>query len=110
MKRKIEDALFSIGVPASYKGFRYIVDAVLILNMFPEYKMTDIYSKIGKIRNVTASSVERDIRHAFFVCRKGCNQKEINHYIGSDHTTNKDSIYHLYMIIKREVEDENGNY
>ena len=109
MKRKIEDALFAMGVPAADKGFDYIVDAVLILNESPKTSAMDLYSKISEKNNVTKGSVERSIRHAFFVCRKGRRQKEVSHYIGVECTSNKDSIYHLYRMVKREVEDENSN-
>lgn len=39
MKRKVEDALFAMGVPAADKGFDYIVDAVLMLDKFPKNTM-----------------------------------------------------------------------
>ena len=109
MKRKVEDALFAMGVPAADKGFDYIVDAVLILDKFPKISAMDLYSQISEKHNATKGSVERGIRHAFFVCRRGRKQKEVNHYIGVECTSNKDSIYHLYRMVKREVEDEISN-
>ena len=107
MKRKIEDALIAMGIPASLSGFDFIKEAVLILDKEGiNVKWTEVYAQIGEKYSKSAAQVERAIRHAFEVAR-GCggDYDIVNHYIGFAATNNASSISLLYRTIKREMGD-----
>ena len=106
MKREfVEHALILMGMPVKLKGFRYITDAVMLLDT-PEWqnpKWTALYYKIGILNHDTASRVERAIRNAFMTTRnRVANYDMINHYIGFTNCENSNSITFLYKNIKQE--------
>ena len=106
-RREIENVLLKIGVPTGIKGFRYITDAVLILNENPDISITkELYPTIANKNNTTGSRVERAIRHAFEIARsaKG-DYHEAAHYIGFIHCTNASSLKMLHMRIEQECEN-----
>lgn len=111
-KEKIEDTLLKIGIPASVQGFRYITQAVLMMDT-EEYrnpKFTHLYCEIANINKVTASRVERAIRHAFEIARDVRGDYEMaDRYIGFANTSNSASLAQLYLILKREDENEESN-
>lgn len=107
-RQKIEDVLIEIGVPVSVKGFRYIVDAILIWDSKKNVEMTkELYPQIARKNDDTPSKVERAIRHAFEVARKrGKNKEAIKHYIGLDNSSNSESLAMLHLRIKNMEETE----
>ena len=107
MQKRIEDALISMGVPASLSGFDFIKEAVLIIDRNgTNIKWTEVYEQIGEKYGKTSSQVERAIRHAFATVRSGKGDYEVvNHYIGFSATNNASSISLLYRTIKREMEE-----
>lgn len=108
MKRKVEDALIAMGIPASLSGFDFIKEAVLMLDKEGiNVKWTEVYAQIGEKYSKSAAQVERAIRHAFEVAR-GCrgDYDIVNHYIGFVATNNASSISLLYRTIRREIGDE----
>lgn len=68
MRNKAINALLELGIPANTKGFLYITDAMETIdkNKGLQYKTYQLYEEIAKrYEGVTASKVERAIRHAF---------------------------------------------
>ena len=68
MRNKAINALLELGIPANTKGFLYITDAMEAIdeNKGLQYKTYQLYEEIAKkYEGVTASKVERAIRHAF---------------------------------------------
>ena len=66
MRRKTEQLLLGIGVPADNRGFHFICDAMDMYESNESYiygKHTDLYRAIAKKNNTSWSSVERCIRH-----------------------------------------------
>lgn len=106
MKREtVEHILIGMGMPVKLKGFKYITDAVMLLDT-PEWKnpkWTALYYKIGAMNNDTESRVERAIRNAFLTTRNRVADYEmIEHYIGFTNCENSNSITFLYKNIKME--------
>lgn len=102
----VEDVLMKIGIPARVKGFKYIVDAVMLLDeeewKYPKY--TALYYSIAKMNNSTASRTERAIRHAFGIARSSRGDYDMaEHYIGFINCENSNSIASLYRMIKKEI-------
>lgn len=106
MKREtVERVLIEIGMPIKLKGFRYITDAVLLLDTeeWKQPKWTALYYKIGVMNQDSASKVERAIRNAFATTRNHVTDYErIEHYIGFTNCENSNSIVYLYKNIKQD--------
>lgn len=99
-RAKIEDVLLRMGIPAGIKGFAYIVDAVEYIDEHgTDISVTrELYPAIAKIRNTTASRVERAIRHAFWIARNKGEKEEAERYIGFKNCENSNSIAMLWRI------------
>ena len=113
-KEKIEDALLKMGIPANIKGFAYITQAILLLDKeewrYP--KFTEIYKEIAKISKISSTNVERAIRIALeHASRAKSNDgyQVAHRYIGMINTTNSASLSQLYLMLKREEENEKNN-
>lgn len=107
-KARIENILLEIGIPAGAKGFKYITDAVMIMDERPIDGITkDLYPSIAERNSTTPSRVERSIRHAFETARspKG-NHDAVEHYIGFVNCENNNSLKMLHIKIKQESESE----
>ena len=63
-RNTIREFILKIGITPELRGYEYIIDAVEKLIAAPNTKFIKLYSDIAKSHNVTASSVERAIRHA----------------------------------------------
>ena len=104
-QRKIEETLIRIGVPVGIQGFRYITDAIKLLDK-PEWKnikMIALYEKVANMNNATAGSVERAIRHALTVTRNHVGETEdVLHYIGGKGSKSSDSLKMLHTRLKNE--------
>lgn len=67
----IERLIRSLGIGATYRGYRYLCYAVSLCLQDEEYLLSIsklLYPKIAKEFNTTLSSVERDIRTVIQVC------------------------------------------
>ncbi len=109
MKREnVESVLIAMGMPIKLKGFKYITDAVMLLDT-PEWenpKWTALYYKIGTMNDDTGSRVERAIRNAFMTTRtKVADYEMIEHYIGFVNCENSNSITFLHKNIKNDFPD-----
>lgn len=106
-RKYVEDVLLKLGIPANIKGFKYITDAVMLLDEkeWRNPKYTALYYTIGKLNGSTATRTERAIRHAFSVARSCKGDYElVEHYIGFINCENSSSIASLYRTIKYESE------
>ncbi len=104
-KEFVEHVLIAMGMPVKLKGFKYIVEAVLLLDTpeWQEPKWTALYYKIARLYGDTESRVERAIRNAFTTTRtRVTNYELIDHYIGFTNCQNSNSITFLYRNIKKE--------
>lgn len=107
-RARIENALLEMGIPAGVYGFKYIIEAVLLIDT-EQYRNTKIvsvlYPTIAKKCNSTSSRVERAIRHAFEIARSSKdNYDAVEHYIGFMNCQNSNSLKMLHMRIKQECE------
>lgn len=113
MKREtVENVLIEIGMPVKLKGFRYITDAVMLLDTeeWKQPKWTALYYKIGVMNQDSASRVERAIRNAFATTRNHVTDYAlIEQYIGFTNCENSNSIVYLYKNIKRNYPDIEDN-
>lgn len=111
-KERIEDTLLSMGISAGTKGFKYITEAIMLLDT-EEWrcpKWTALYDQIGKKFGAMQRLVERAIRHALEVARGAKGKYEtVEHYIGFTYTSNSASLSQLYLMLKREEENEESN-
>lgn len=107
-RNNVEDVLFDMGVPASYKGFDYIMDAMEVIEKEGcSVSATKVlYPAIAKMHKTTANSAERAIRYALEYARNNGKQEVFEKYIGSANHTNTSALASLYRHIKRE--EENG--
>lgn len=106
-RNTVENVLFKIGVPVNTNGFKFITDAVMIIDERPIKGITkDLYPEIAKKNRTIPSRVERTIRHAFATARspKG-NYDAVEHYIGFINCENGNSLKMLHMRIKQECEN-----
>lgn len=106
LKRKmVEETLLKIGVPAGIHGFRYITDAIMLLDK-PEWKGAKIialYEKVGELNGTEGRRVERCIRHAFKTTRAHAGETEdVLRYIGGKGNKSSDSLKMLYTRLKNE--------
>lgn len=108
-RNKVEDVLFSMGIMAHIKGFKYIVDALEVIDKEGcGISMTKIlYPEVAKMNHTTGSRVERAIRHAISIGNSEVGDYEVfEKYIGHINTTNGAALTSLYKHIKREEEEE----
>lgn len=108
-RNKVEDALFSIGIMAHIKGFKYIVDALEVIDAKGcGISMTKVlYPEVARMNHTTPSRVERAIRHTFEIANSDRGDYEVfEKYIGHMNTTNGAALTSLYKHIKREEEEE----
>ncbi|OYP32225.1 hypothetical protein CG709_06595, partial [Lachnotalea glycerini] len=80
---KTKQILLKIGFNPATKGFRYICDAIALLDEADgNGKTIGLYNAIAKKNNDTYSRVERAIKHAFdSVIEKGSNLNMVNKYL-----------------------------
>lgn len=106
----IENVLCEIGIPPSIKGFKYIIDAIALLeaNNGQELSWTkEIYPEVGKMNKITGGRAERAIRHALRIARiPGGNHDAVEHYIGFANCENSSSLKLMYLRIKQKCNSD----
>lgn len=104
MKNKAINTLIEMGMPADIKGFRYIVDAMMLFedDAIRLGKTTFLYHEIGRRNNDTASCVERAIRHAFGIVLTKGNLKTVEKYLTLQNTNNGNLLHVLYLRLTLE--------
>lgn len=102
-RNNVEDVLFAMGIPASHRGFDYIVDAMEVIEKegCTVSATKALYPAIAKRNKTTESAVEAAIRHDLEYVRKNGNQEVFEKYIGSTNRTNTPALASLYRRIKR---------
>jgi len=67
MKNKISLALVDMGLPKNVKGFKYILDAIVVIDSNEDYiyNICKLYNKVASEDNSTTKRVERNIKSAF---------------------------------------------
>lgn len=108
-RNKVEDVLFAIGIPANVKGFKYIVDAIEVIERYGcTVSITGVlYPEVADMNHTTPSRAERAIRHAFEIANSERGDYEVfEKYIGHINTNNGAALTSLYKRIKREEEEE----
>ena len=105
----IENTLIEIGMPTNIKGFKYIVDTVMLLSK-PEWKdpkWTALYYCVSQLNNCTACSVEKSIRTALRITRDNCiDYNLIEHYIGFANCENSNSLTLLYTRLNQSKQKD----
>lgn len=95
-RETVEKILMELGIPVKVKGFRYIPDAVLLLDDgWDKAAMEKVYMKIAMVHGDKFQNVERAIRHALTMARKSGRDNLVRQYLG-EHPQNKASLYFLY--------------
>ena len=104
MKNKAINALIEIGIPSNIKGFRYIVDAMVLFEDegIRFGKTTFLYKKIAEMNETTPSRVERAIRHAFAIVLTKGNLETVEKYLTMQNTTNGNLLHVLYLRLSQE--------
>ncbi len=104
MKNKVINALLEMGMHADIKGFRYIVDAMLLFeeDKWRNGKITVLYYEIGRRNNATASQVERSIRHAFSTVFAEGKLEAVEKYLTMQHPTNGNLLHTLFLRLTQE--------
>lgn len=107
-RNKVEDVLFDMGVPASHRGFDYIIDAMEVIEKegCTVSATKALHPAIAKMNKTAGNRVERDIRYSLEYVYENGNQEVLEKYIGSANRTNTPALVSLYRHLKRE--EENG--
>ncbi len=106
MRKKIENALFELGITPNIKGFDYICRAVeIISNSKEKIKIVDgLYADIAKEYETTGSRVERTIRTAF--SKMDIESGAFIKYLNTDKLTNSALLYTLAYRLREDNTDE----
>ena len=99
----VEKKLLEIGMPASCKGFGYIVDAVMVLHN-PEWKcdkMMAIYQTMASKNKTSSANVEHCMRTAFATSRNEGGEN-IEKYFGKYHMGNKNTLFTFFRMLSIE--------
>ena len=62
-KIDVENVLDEIGIQLNVRGYKYLIDAVLLLDSDEEIQTTILYRTVARKNNVTHITVERAITH-----------------------------------------------
>jgi hypothetical protein len=94
MEKKIIEALKELGVPMGNLGFKYIREAVLIVNDDESWldgitKPGGLYYTVANKFGTAPSRVERAIRHAIEQCFLHLNMETLHKYFGNAADLNK---------------------
>jgi len=85
IEQKVTDIIRKIGIPAHFKGYYYVREAILLVienDDFLRGVTTKLYPLIAENHNTSASRVGRGIWHCIDVARRRGNTTFINHLFG----------------------------
>ena len=78
-KERVKKVLNQLGLKINVRGYRYLVDAVLLKNRYPGISTMEIYETVAEQNNTSTRAVERAIRHAICNLHDKCRKYfEIN--------------------------------
>ena len=109
-----EDLLTELGIPQKLTGFRYIVEAAMVLlerkRPISKGLITEVlYPQVAERCGTTASKVERSIRHAVEVGFDRCEPEVIRQYFGNavspdnGKPTNGEFVVRVAGILQRRI-------
>lgn len=104
MKKRIRQILFDLGIPASLRGFDYLVDGIEYAHEAKRPKMGMIYLYVANKYGTKDIRVERAIRHA--ITRIDRASEAFKKYVGMNVHRNSEIIYNIAYRISEEMEDE----
>ena len=96
-KSDIKKVLNELGIKINLKGYSYLIEAVLIMNKYPNISIMNLYEKVAKKENTTISKVERAMRHAMVG-----NQDRAQNFFGFHYRLNN-------SILIKAIEDKVNN-
>lgn len=102
-KEYVEKRLLEIGIPASYKGFDYITDAIMLL-LNPKWdcnKITAIYHALASKNNTSPQNIEHCMRTTFKTARNEGNEIT-EKYLGKHLSNNKNTLFTLFRYLSLE--------
>lgn len=105
MKNKAMNALLEMGMPANIKGFRYIAEAMELMETEnPRYWgwMTALYRKLSEMNDDTPPRVERAIRHAFSIVLTKGYLEVVEKYLTMQNTTNGNLLTVFFLRLSQE--------
>lgn len=109
MREKVKNALMELGANPANKGFRYTVEAVVLINEDSSWldKITGLYTKVASIgdASATGSRVERAIRHMIEGISANSSLGVFQKYFPSNHNgkiTNSMFLASLYYNLRQE--------
>lgn len=102
--RKIENALISMGIEPSMRGFYYIVELTVGKIINPTKKLQDMYDEIASEHGITGGSVHKVVTRTVELA--DARTPTYKKYIGSEFKTNSGFVSLLAFHIRRELEDE----
>ena len=105
--RKIENALISMGIEPSMRGFYYIVELTVGKIINPTKKLQDMYDEIASEHGITGGSVHKVVTRTVELADS--RTPTYKKYIGSEFKTNSGFVSLLAFNIRRELEDEQDN-
>lgn len=101
----VERALLNMGVSDKSMGFKYITDAIMLLDGgWDDVKMSIIYYCISTKYPVKWNTIESVIRRTLLVARSGANRDMAQYYIGFDHPQNGSSLKKMRDVIRKELQ------
>ena len=104
MKNKAMNALLEMGMPANFKGFRYIAEAMELFEADEIWsmKISMLCYKLSTMYNTTPSAVERSIRHAFSVVLTKGYLEVVEKYLTVQNTTNGNLLTVFFLRLSQE--------
>lgn len=105
--RKIENALFDMGIEPSMRGFYYIVELTVGKIVNPTRPLQEMYDEIASEHGITGGSVHKVVTRT--VALADARTPAYKKYIGSEFKTNSGFVSLLAFHIRRELEDEQNN-
>lgn len=106
MREKAIQAMLELGISANTRGFTYIADAMELFHEKEEmkYKICKLYEEIAdKYEGITASSVERAIRHAFHDVYNNAPVEELEKWLTTrGRQSNGNLLAILYIRLKKK--------
>lgn len=104
MKNKAMNALLEMGMPANFKGFRYIAEAMELFEADEIWsmKISMLYYKLSVMYNTTPGAVERSIRHAFSVVLTKGYLEVVEKYLTVQNTTNGNLLTVFFLRLSQE--------
>lgn len=87
IKDEVVQMLHKLGIPSHLKGFKYLVDSILL---FQDKSLKTTYYKLSIKYNTTTYNIERSIRYSIEISFNRGDYKLINQLFGNTISYHKD--------------------